>query len=450
MVQSPCAGIHQLPYDILIQLSSLLTATDIVHLLSTCRALHPLAYDEHVWKDLSRRVGVYDVGGFGGRSFRTVYTGLLHAYIPLLGLWAGDHPFSGQILEFRLDLGGEGRPPGIVGVVWRFRSLEPEEFDDPSAVQLPTRIPIIRIGFSDDHAVEGLPDEGRRIDQAVPYCSVGNDKRQPHAMQLTVEPETTEGIFLHTRYGQFQHPAFPHPSWHDRTHPFPKAATPSAILPAAEPNTLTAASRPPVPICFKATADYVSSRAISISCARGCHERLSPFLGFKNCIRDHPRYYPLRMCEIPSAMPSDDWTPAHLAGLWLGTYGPHGTECLFLTYDETRRSLRAVKVTGDENVPRGSTSWDVSTVEQCQYTSSESELWSRAIGGAIPGHAFRGFGTISARGFMPHQITQFAVILTVIGPHELRLLWLDDGDVLGLIRYNQHAAVYSDSTGPAT
>ncbi|KAH9832870.1 uncharacterized protein C8Q71DRAFT_713697 [Rhodofomes roseus] len=436
-------GLDRLPYDVLLQISFLLPATDIIHLLSTCRTFHLLACDEYIWKTLSKRIGLDDITGFGGRSFRTVYTGLLHAYAPLLGLWAGDHPFTGQILGFRLDLGGDGRSPGIVGEIWRFKPLDPEEFDDPGAIQQPLCVPALRIGFA-VHASDDQPAVVQNTTQAMVSCSVDSSTRPSHPAQLTIVSETTEGIFLHTRHGQHQHPAFPHPAWHDHARPFPKiSVTPS--LSVTSSGFLDMPSRPLVPICFKAATDVMSPRAISITYAGDCIDSLAPFLGFKSSIRDPPRYYPLHTREDCGTISADVRShAAHLTGLWLGTYGPHGTECLFLTYDDTTKSLRAIKVTGDENVPRGAVSWDVSTAEACQLSGQERDLWSRTMGGVVPAHTYRGQGAISARGYMPHQRMQFDVILTVIGPDELRLLWIDDGDVLGLKRYRDHTVTYCE------
>ncbi|KAH9928076.1 uncharacterized protein B0H18DRAFT_1084567 [Fomitopsis serialis] len=363
MGDSSPAVIHQLPYDILLHISSLLPATDIAHLLSTCQALRPLSYDEYIWKKLSNRVGVHDLTGFGGRSFRDVYIGLLHTYSPLLGLWAGDHPFTGQILEFRLDLGGQGRSPGIVGEVWIFRSLEPEEFDDPIAIQHPTRVPVLWIGFLD----RSLGDEsGEAQKDAAASCFVVNGQTSAHPAHLTIMSETKESIYLHTRYGQHQHPTFPHPAWHEPVVRFPEAQ------------------------------------------------------------HDPSRYYPLRSQEnlCAGAAGVSPMGPSRLAGLWLGSYGAHGTECLFLTYDDTLKSLH-------ENVPRGSISWD-------------RDLWSRAIGDIVPAYTYRGLGTVSGRGYMPHQRVHFDVILAVVGPDELRLLWIDDGDIFGLIRYHDNAVTQSE------
>ncbi|TBU46866.1 hypothetical protein BD309DRAFT_988482 [Dichomitus squalens] len=67
-----------------------------------------------------------------------------------------------------------------------------------------------------------------------------------------------------------------------------------------------------------------------------------------------PRYYPLRTVMQEGEDPaSQNWRPENLVGLWLGDYGPHGTECLFLEHNVADSMIRAWKITGDVNVPRG-------------------------------------------------------------------------------------------------
>ncbi|KAH9928060.1 uncharacterized protein B0H18DRAFT_1118081 [Fomitopsis serialis] len=115
------SAIEHAPYDVLTEILILLPATDIVRLLSTSRTLRSYLQEEPIWRTLSRAYGVTDVSNYGGRSFYTVYTRLLHKYGPLLGLWAGEHAFSGHIVEFRLDEGSAQRQACIIGEFWRFR-----------------------------------------------------------------------------------------------------------------------------------------------------------------------------------------------------------------------------------------------------------------------------------------------------------------------------------------
>ena len=114
----------KVPFELLLQIFTYLSADDILHLLCTCSSYHALIKDESIWRELCSRYGVHDLSSSGFHnhtSFFTVYTELLHAYGPLLGLWASDAMFQGNILQFRIveeskEVGWEG----IVGEVWKF------------------------------------------------------------------------------------------------------------------------------------------------------------------------------------------------------------------------------------------------------------------------------------------------------------------------------------------
>lgn len=54
---------------------------------------------------------------------------------------------------------------------------------------------------------------------------------------------------------------------------------------------------------------------------------------------------------------SEAWHPRTLTGLWLGAYDTHGTEVLYIEYNEASCEIQAWKVTGDCNVPRGAITW---------------------------------------------------------------------------------------------
>ena len=141
--------------------------------------------------------------------------------------------------------------------------------------------------------------------------------------------------------------------------------------------------------------------AISLSCASGCVELEYPTLSMRVDNSVTPRYYPLRN-DIRQGFNchADQWTPESLVGLWLGWYGPHGTECLFVDYHEGKKLLRGIKITGDENVPRGVPSWEVSLHSPPQLTSEEAALCTQILGERTSCSVYRGIGTTSGTGFL--------------------------------------------------
>ncbi|KAH9950327.1 hypothetical protein B0H21DRAFT_567996 [Amylocystis lapponica] len=430
------SGILDLPYDILFELFTLLAATDIVHLLSTSRALRALASDEFIWKHLSARYGLIDITHFGGRSFYSVYAGLLHTYGSLLGLWASDFPYAGEILQFSLDMGSDHRSGGIIGELWKFPALEPEEVGPLEIADLPTYRRIVRIGFGHPISLEtqSEPFDGRA---RLFCCSRWNSGSEHwHMARLNVMSETNQSIFLHTRLGQFPHPEFPdtveHP-WYDAQRPFPRLSqTPQDTVDQTE--CVIRTLHPRVPTVYTAPGVRTKPRAISITCSDDCFRQQWPFLGFQNDLPFHSRYYPVRADIQPGVEPwSEHWNPLTLSGLWLGAYGLHGTECLHVEWDGAW--LRSWKVTGDENVPRGICSWTVQMSDTLPITHAVHDMCVEAFGPLARCRVFHGTGAMSARGFMPHQRDVASVIIGVVGADDMRVLFADDGEVSTCIRY---------------
>ena len=129
------------------------------------------------------------------------------------------------------------------------------------------------------------------------------------------------------------------------------------------------------------------------------HNPMHPLSGPYAAIR--PRYYPLRAPAREGVDPAaSEWTPDSLEGLWLGDYGPHGTECLFVEHDAAEAMVRAWKITGDENVPRGALSWEANMGKTCPPSALPPCAGEEGIGDLTAHRLFEGTGVISARGFL--------------------------------------------------
>ncbi|OBZ69294.1 hypothetical protein A0H81_10921 [Grifola frondosa] len=255
--------------------------------------------------------------------------------------------------------------------------------------------------------------------------------------------ETTQRIFLHSRQGQFSLPDFPGAdtdAWLDKHRSFPRLPiTPQNRIDQSE--RLPQTSRLRSPVVFTVPTDHVKPIAISVYCQSGCLRRRRPFLGFENHVPFHPRYYPLRSTVRLGIEPrAEQWSPESLVGLWLGSHGPHGTECLYVEWDEIQSTLRGWKITGDENVPRGALSWDVSTARLYQVSSTQSDLFARSFGTSPIARLYEGTGTVSARGFMPHQQNHLSLVMGVDEPDVFRILWVEVEEVSMYIRYKGEIA----------
>lgn len=382
-------SIEAAPYDVLLEILTLLSAPDIAHLLSTSRALFAYHKEEEIWRTLSRPFGITDVSSFAGRSFYTVYTRLLHRYGPLLGLWAGDRAYSGHIIEFRIDRGGAS----IVGEFWRFRKPRLFEIDIDSLPEEPYYIPAFRIGFADAHSGDSY--DAAESDAVHIICTAPT--RGGHPGHIDCADRIMGRTILD---GGGPMASIPHPD-------FP-ASLDAAWLDCQRPTlplTPTTAPIPPLPAWIEEImfTPVRKSRSITLSCASDCVELEYPALSIRVINSIPPRYYPLRN-EIQQGIDhhADEWTPESLTGLWLGWYGPHGTECLFVDYDKEKNLLSGFKITGDENVPRGVLSWEVYMQKPCQLTTEEDMLCTRMLGERPSCAIYRavGGGTTSEVGYM--------------------------------------------------
>ncbi|KAI0823537.1 hypothetical protein BC628DRAFT_1411555 [Trametes gibbosa] len=414
-------SVKHLPYDIL--------SPDLVSLLCSCRAMHSLVNDQPTWRALSIRYGLQDVRYFGGRSWYIIYTRLLHTYGPMLGLWAGDDPYTGRVIEVNLDAGNPYRQGGIIVQMWRFRVLQPEDVDDAETAELPTYTTLATIDFTATTTQYGLPK--------VTCCC---DKRATaHRAWLQLMSPNCSGFFLHARGGRYPHPDFPNVeanSWVDVTR-YPR-------LPCTPSNDIDqTAHLPPhsrIFVVYTAPTHYWKPPAVTLSCEQGCIDRARPFLGFEVIGGSIPRFYPLRHKVAAHIDPtSTDWHPALLEGVWLGSHGPHGTECLYLDLTGHPATLRAWKITGDENVPRGALTWYANMESPLTLLGARRELCVQCLGmeDVAECRFFEGAGTISRRGYMPHQRDSLPVILVVCPEHLLRVVWIEVEEVSVYIRYTR-------------
>ncbi|KAI0766344.1 hypothetical protein BD413DRAFT_481183 [Trametes elegans] len=419
-------GITHLPDDVLLDIFTLLPSRDLIHLLSSCRALHELTGDEASWRFLSSQYGLRDIQYFGGRSWFTIYTRLLHTYGPMLGMWAGDHPYTGGVIEIGLHPGVADNPGGIVVDLLRFRSLQPEDLDVPETPELPAYIRLAKIDFSTTPTLSGPPD----------FICCCNKRAPRHRAWFELFSSSTRGFYLQTRQGQYQHPDLPSAESHSWVEDSRYPRLPCIELEDVD-QTTQVPPRPRVPIVYTAPTAYRKPPTISLSCELGCIAHARPFLGFEDISPAPPRFYPLRHHASPYLNPtSADWSPGMLEGLWLGSHGPHGTECLYIDIERSSHSaeLRAWKITGDENVPRGAISWRVGVKTPYQLSVGHRQLCERLLGD-LDGHVFfDGTGTYSGRGFLPHHRETVSVVLAVGQTEMLRVVW-DGEEASAYIRY---------------
>ncbi|GBE81676.1 hypothetical protein SCP_0400470 [Sparassis crispa] len=322
--------------------------------------------------------------------------------------------------------------------MWKFRALEPEEPESPEVPEFPTFIRVLRIGFDAQTALPFATVQRSpllRSSAQVFCCSswsadqIGVERSDMGTIAVVLG--TRQGVFLHTRVGQFPHPDFPSSNadiWRDGHHRFPRIP-PIPQQDLDQTATIAQIPRPRVPIIFTVPTDEVKPAAITVDCPYRCISANWPFLGFTNLIPFAPRFYPLRDERKKGIHPcSELWIPQSLTGLWFGTYGPHGTECVYVHWDDIERSLSAWKITGDENVPRGALTWTFAMGRPYRVPALQREVCVQSFGDLEKCRVYSGTGTISARGYMPYQQVPCFLLLGIVGPDELRIFWMESED----------------------
>ncbi|CAL1705788.1 unnamed protein product [Somion occarium] len=416
-----------LPYDVLLDLFTFLDATDIVNFLSSSKLLYSHIRDETIWRKLSARYGVRDLSLFGDYTWYDIYTGLLHTYGPLLGLWANDYPYIGNIMECRVNT--DRTWYGIICEVWKF----------PAGNDIPD---------NDQDVNESRTGCRTRI-QWYPYSQQSvsfDDMDRLQTPSLHVLSHTNQAIFVHIgedlafmpggehpqMTGQF--PDFPgtQVAWYEYSRELPRILQEPSSEFSDSRDFISPSTQARASYLYSARVDHTFPPALSIypHPDRGDSLRLHTpqlprvFRDFRgdgwNDVSIRNRYYPLRSPlreTATTAIGSSGWDPTVLEGIWLGGYWSHGTEVMFLEWDSEQKEVRAWKLTGDVNVPRGAISWRFKVGEDLP------DLPVDAFEEVRPEALFSGVATISNFGFLPDDRSETPVYVALIGLDDIRVSW---------------------------
>ncbi|KAI0086239.1 hypothetical protein BDY19DRAFT_996138 [Irpex rosettiformis] len=452
-------GVTDLANELVCIIASYAPVADVVHLLSTCRALHAFMAEEAIWRYYCVLYGVQDPAQLGGHTFFQVYSGLLHTYGPLLGLWASDEPFIGGVSEFRVD----AEHKVIIGEEWW---MGHNRRTSRGLLDLPQYTPFVSISLpSPRESFEGHPSRPDSPKFAWRLLTAGN-KTGPLADILgpQVEPDGSPSASFHllsptdantfiVYYREYSSlPDFPGwpETWYDSRRQLPRFPL--------EPSPTTRTIRPDI---AEGWLDYRESKTPTVYTAKGprirpkaiCIKRhgvdtpydlldvrsfpdnyqmgfmlnkqvkLSPSgIGFNT-----ERLYPLRSDRRVGQDPTDElWDPASLEGLWFGDYDVNGTEILWLYYVANEKVVRALKITGDYNVPRGATSW-IMHVDRTLNAKEISELDDRVecYRGLPMNRVYQSQGLVSAFGYLERDRDDVINYAVIIGPDEIGMEWCE-------------------------
>ncbi|KAI0076457.1 hypothetical protein K474DRAFT_1772513 [Panus rudis PR-1116 ss-1] len=456
--------ITRLPYELVLELATYLSADDIVSLLSTCKVLRTHYRDETIWRRLCARYGVTDRSIFGTYPWFTIYSTLLHTYGALLGLWASDQPFKGNVMEYRLGIDQRGHP-SIIGEVWKFRDsinidVDDNDLEEPS---LPTYtqsfvIPLIGDGTRAFNKPRPRDFIFHVHDENAPWRENSTSTYGVNAPSFRYLSSNFQSTGIHLRPFQHRrtnrsddasyalHPDFPDyddDPWFDKERELLRLKQqPSALSPDSRVYLTNGNFPSSVPYLYTVRTDHENPPAFSIFPHPApmwhdflhLHDPPHGIVDLRGLTAMNPRdplnsgvparYYPLRGPKTsPHRLGEVDWTYADLEGIWLGAYGSHGTEVLYVNYDEEENEVRAVKVTGDQNVPRGVHSWSF-RVGRSGGDEDMDVLDTSAFGNIDVKEIHRGAGTVSAPGFMPNARSRTRATVALVNEDDIRIDWV--------------------------
>ncbi|KAH8099607.1 hypothetical protein BXZ70DRAFT_894630 [Cristinia sonorae] len=364
--------ITSLPFEVLLQIFTMLTPYEILNILSTSHYYRGFFLHESIWRELCSRHGVLDLASFSlhNRTFYTVYTELLHTYGHLLGLWANDSPFRGRILEFRLVNANEAGWEGIVGEVWKFPTGHPTEVRNEEMFS----------GVLYTNAIDEFMQLNAPHRQGFQLCQLHPDSVAAFGMLAAFPPLDPQSSLVPSMENISIFDCGDTPGvhlCHDRDRPLPclKIRHSDALDHEHLLEKLTWLKGYQI---MYMSPQPQSTRPFPPSLTIYTHEYSRAFLG---------HFFPLPPPFIPSnnthpdstssesAFSSPRWKPQDLQGLWLAPYDADGTEVLSLVWDETAGELQGWKVTGDYNVPRGAMSWNLKLVARETFPVDNVDGW---------------------------------------------------------------------------
>ncbi|CAL1706460.1 unnamed protein product [Somion occarium] len=351
-----------LPADVVLEILALLTGPELVNLACTSKTFYYYLNENSLWRGHCARYGLHDLTYFPEMSFRTAYTNLLYPYGSLIGLWANDHPYRGNILQFRLLTGNAKEPGGIVGSIWRLPGSLPIS---------PQCIRVLKIQF----AIHAHSSWNGAVEDVIITCEHHTSDIPPqtiHPVSLQVVRGSNRAIFHQAYRRTIPHPDFPGTSavWYDHCRRLPRLRPTSPDEEVTNQHPL-ASLYPAVrlPILFTAPSheQYVPLSGLSVYCRHNaCSMLHRPPIQYESILPFSPLYYPVRPppahgCDGSASISSGIWFTQTLDPLclyigWQQSGGTLGSGC------DADIRLRSWVLLGNSSTARGEILWDVKRV----------------------------------------------------------------------------------------
>ncbi|KAK9719439.1 hypothetical protein K7432_004775 [Basidiobolus ranarum] len=365
-----------LPQELLLYQLKLFPAKELARLSVTNKFFNQVCSDDSLWSNICRPYRVTELGVWSGKTFKSLHYLLLSKWGWLIGLWFGNFPIIGELVQ----------------VSWR-----PEE----------GKLVASRVGCSNilDMRMEILSanpdilvDEIHTSFEFKALFSIGLDTITSNILTRCQHPDLLTQLSrkesAQTGIDTDDDLALRHSVSISKVHFY------------SHPKTSLWVSFPKqweLEYSNQQSSQTSERSCFSWMCTHHCHERsrfqVSMFV---------PSLAKLSLAELQP-------TPSlPLQGLWIGTYGPHGCEMLLFKYDVSESLLMASKITGDVNVPRGEITF-VANLED-ELSEPSSTFFSEK-------QVFSGQGQVASTGFLNCRMINVEFIW--ISNNEVAVYWCD-------------------------
>ncbi|ORY08022.1 hypothetical protein K493DRAFT_310030 [Basidiobolus meristosporus CBS 931.73] len=288
-------SLDMLPAEIHFQIMGYLEPKSLSRLSMTSKEFHMKCSAEYFWLQYCREFGVNGLGSGPIRSYRKLYTQLLHNNGWLLGYWFGNFPVNGEFIKTEWDQDTNSLTAYRVSCQNTASPIVRPRANNPA----PLHIEQLSLTTRKDKIFSVSINE---ITSKLEFRCAEN-----HAVELWKRPfHSHEGSNL----------------W----------ATMENEL-KTDPNSATDLQTPSIPSAERPSFSW--------KCCESCHE----FAGF------HANGFIPGLAKLhPDEVQPTKERP--MQGVWVGTYGMHGCEILLFNQNPATHELTARKLTGDLNIPR--------------------------------------------------------------------------------------------------
>ncbi|KAI8905160.1 hypothetical protein EDD86DRAFT_212346 [Gorgonomyces haynaldii] len=396
-----------LPREIWLKISLHLEHKSIILLSQTCKSLSQIMRDDFLWLSIATRdypnlkpllMTVYKNNPL--ESMLMYYQLFLTKYGHLHGFWQQDYSFFyGGLIQIVFGPKDLLRVRLLEPIHSRVEHVEPFSLDNSITVDLSP-------GLSFDYKYLGRLNTQMELE-----CLSRTDIHKLTIENVAIQEEPgmlSPDVSAIEVSERIQSNRFPlgQPSRTTGLWPYP---SPHSI----SEETLSSSPR-------QSTLITDERRVVRLQCAHNCHcQRVrSVMMNSEGIAVPHTLLYTPAISKILLSPSPHDQLDIALDSIWLGAYGSHGTEFIYLTVGsepfeaDNRPCLIAYKLTGDVNVPRGEITFYCPIDVKSQYIGSSERRYPLKDSTEFKNmFAFAGHGRVAMMGFRDPTLVNCDVIV---------------------------------------